>query len=205
MFTGLVEETARVLSLEPSGEGGARRLRVAASRTVEGTAIGDSIAVNGCCLTVTNIDGGALGFDLLAETLARTSLGELAPGSRRSLVNLERALPVNGRLGGHFVQGHVDAAAEVLAVEPEGKGGDYRVSVALPPEFAHYVVFKGSIAIDGVSLTVAAVGGDSFSICLIPHTLSATHLHQLRAGDRVNLEFDLLAKYVERLMARPRT
>ncbi len=201
MFTGLVEETAQVISLEAIADGGQWRLRVAAERVIEGTAIGDSIAVNGCCLTVTHIKEGHLDFDLLAETLSRTAFAELLPGSRRSLVNLERALPVNGRLGGHFVQGHVDATAEVLAAEPEGEGGDYRLTIALPPEFAQYVVFKGSIAIDGVSLTVAVVDASSLSVCLIPHTLAATHLHELRAGDRVNLEFDLLAKYVERLMA----
>lgn len=201
MFTGLVEETARVIGLEVVESSGQWRLRVEAARVVEGTAIGDSIAVNGCCLTVTRIAGGELDFDLLAETVSRTSLAELTPGSERSLVNLERALPVNGRLGGHFVQGHVDASATVLAAEPDGTGGDYRLTIALPPEFARYVVFKGSIAVDGVSLTVATVDETSFSLCLIPHTLGATNLRELKAGNHVNLEFDLLAKYVERLVA----
>jgi len=192
MFTGLVEETGRVVTLS----GG--RLGVAAERALEGTRVGDSIAVNGCCLTVTEIAGGLLAFDLLEETLARTSLGALRPGS---LVNLERALAVGERLGGHFVQGHVDTAAEILRLETEpAGGGDTRLTIALPGEFARYVVFKGSIAVDGISLTVAEVTPEAFTLCIIPHTLAHTHLHRARAGDRVNLEFDLLAKYVEGLL-----
>ncbi len=197
MFTGLIEETARVLALHP-GTGGTTRLELAASRVCEGTQVGDSIAVNGCCLTVARLEeGGRLSFDLLEETLARTSLGGVHPGS---VVNLERALAANARLGGHFVQGHVDATGEVLAIGAE-PGGDFRVEIALPEAFARYVVFKGSIAIDGISLTVAELGTESFSVCIIPHTRAATNLGTLERGERVNLEFDLLAKYLERLTA----
>ena len=190
MFTGLVEETARVTALEGT------RLSLAAQRVLEGTRVGDSIAVNGCCLTVTAMTGEGLTFDLLAETLARTNLGALRPGS---LVNLERALAVGERLGGHVVQGHIDETAEILRLEQE-PGGDTRLTIALSPASGRYVVFKGSIAVDGISLTVAQVDPGSFTLCIIPHTLAQTHLHRARPGDRVNLEFDLLAKYVERLL-----
>ena len=134
-------------------------------------------------------------FDLLAESLDRTNLGHLKPGHP---VNLERALRVDGRLGGHFVQGHVDGTAQVVALEE--KGPDLRIDIALPEEFARYVVYKGSIAINGVSLTVAAVNPSHFSVWVIPHTLENTNLGDLEAGDLVNLEFDILAKYVERLL-----
>ncbi len=192
MFTGLVEETAPLLALELTATGG--RLWLAAPGICPGTRVGDSVAVNGCCLTVTQIDGEQLAFDLLGETLARTNLGDLAPGA---LVNLERALPANGRLGGHFVQGHIDCTSPVLAFEP--RGDDWRLEIALPDAYARYVVEKGSIAVDGVSLTVAEVGEASLVLWIIPHTLAATRLGALAPGARVNLEFDLLAKYLERL------
>ncbi len=196
MFTGLVEEVATVAALRSTAEGGAA-LAVEASLVGEGTRPGDSIAVNGCCLTVTALEGGRLAFDLLAETLARTNLGALRPGAA---VNLERALPANGRLGGHFVQGHVDCTSPILALEASAAPApDHRLEIALPPEFARYVVFKGSIAVNGVSLTVAEVREASFVLWIIPHTLAATNLGKLRAGDCVNIEFDLLAKYMEKL------
>jgi riboflavin synthase len=161
----------------------------------DGVAIGDSVAVNGCCLTVVERSGPTLEFDLLAETLRKTNLGALTAGAP---VNLERSLPADGRIGGHFVQGHIDIASEVIALDPLGT--DYRLEVALPPAFARYVAYKGSVAIDGISLTVAEILPASFVVWLIPHTMSVTNLHTRRGGDRVNLEFDLLAKYVERML-----
>jgi riboflavin synthase len=194
MFTGLVEETGAIVSLDRS-EGGAR-LRLRAPIIAAGVALGDSVAVNGCCLTVTAQDGESLEFDLLAETLARTNLGELAGGTS---VNLERALAANARLGGHFVQGHIDTTAEILAFE--AVKADRRLEIALPDEFARYVAYKGSIAVDGISLTVAEIREKSFVLWIIPHTWKMTNLSARRAGERVNLEFDLLAKYVDRLVA----
>ena len=161
--------------------------------------IGDSIAVNGCCLTVTARDGERVSFDLLAETLRLTNLGALLPGVK---VNLEPALGAGAKLGGHFVQGHVDTAAEVLDFSPHG--ADFRLEVALPAEFAQYVAFKGSIAVDGISLTVAEVKDASFVCWIIPHTRAVTNLAARKKGERVNLEFDLLAKYVERIVSRKR-
>ena len=192
MFTGLVEETARIVSVEPIG--GGARLTLEASVVLEGTHAGDSIAVNGCCLTITAMEGNRLSFDLLAETLDKTNLGDQKPGS---VANLERALAAYGRLGGHFVQGHVDTTARVLALEPHGQ--DHRMEIELPRAFARYVAYKGSISINGISLTAAEVREASVVIWLIPHTMEVTNLHTLKAGDRVNVEFDMLAKYLERL------
>ncbi|HTF13731.1 MAG TPA: riboflavin synthase [Burkholderiales bacterium] len=194
MFTGLVVETGELLSLGRTGA--SARLTLRAPAVGPAARVGDSIAVNGCCLTVTTRDGETLGFDLLAETLRLTNLGDLAPGAR---VNLESALGATAKLGGHFVQGHVDATAEVLDFSPHGQ--DHRLEVALPPEFAQYVVFKGSIAVDGISLTVAEVRERSFVCWIIPHTRDVTNLRERRKGERVNLEFDLLAKYVERIVS----
>jgi len=192
MFTGLVEETARIVAVEPIG--GGARLTLEAAVVLEGTQAGDSIAVNGCCLTITTITGNRLSFDLLAETLDKTNLGDQKQGS---VANLERALAANGRLGGHFVQGHVDTTARILALEPHGQ--DHRLEIELPREFARYVAYKGSISINGISLTAAEVKEASVVIWLIPHTMEVTNLHTLKAGDRVNVEFDMLAKYLERL------
>jgi len=197
MFTGLVIETGELLSLERTGE--SARLTLRAPVIGPSAQIGDSVAVNGCCLTVTVRDGEKLGFDLLAETLRLTNLGDLAGGAR---VNLEPALGAGAKLGGHFVQGHVDTAAELLDFSPHGQ--DFRLEVALPAEFAQYVAFKGSIAVDGISLTVAEVREASFVCWIIPHTREVTNLATRRKGERVNLEFDLLAKYVERIVARQR-
>ena len=194
MFTGLVEETGALIALERTKVGAHLTLR--APLVADDARLGDSIAVNGTCLTVVARDGEKLGFDLLEETLVRTNLGALHEGAA---VNLERALAANARLGGHFVQGHIDCTAGVLALEPHG--ADHRIEIALPAEFAHLVVVKGSIAVDGISLTVAEVREASFIVWIIPHTLAQTNLRTRRAGDRVNLEFDLLAKYLDRMLA----
>ena len=193
MFTGLVVETGECVSLISNRE--SARLVLRAPEVGPGAAIGDSISVNGCCLTVVERNADVVTFDLLAETLRRTSLGQLAPGSR---VNLEPALSAGTKLGGHFVQGHVDTAAKIIDFSEHG--ADYRLEVELPREFAAYVAYKGSIAIDGISLTVAEVKPASFVCWIIPHTRSVTNLAERKAGDVVNLEFDLLAKYVERIM-----
>lgn len=194
MFTGLVVETGECLALELIGE--SARLALRAPVVGPTAEIGDSIAVNGCCLTVVELDGDRLVFDLLAETLKRTSLGQLAPGRR---VNLEPALSAGAKLGGHFVQGHVDVAAPILDFSP--RGGDFRLEVQLPKEFAGYVAYKGSIAVDGISLTVAEVREASFVCWIIPHTRTVTNLSERKPADLLNLEFDLLAKYVERILA----
>jgi riboflavin synthase len=192
MFTGLVEETAEVVAMEKT-TGGAR-LHVTTPTPWIDLALGESIAVNGCCLTLATISD-TLSFDLLDETLRRTNLGLLP---NHAVVNLERALPANGRLGGHFVQGHIDSVGEILGFT--ASGADHRLEIALPEAFAQYAVFKGSIAVDGISLTVAELKPDSFTLWIIPHTMQCTNLHHRAAGDLVNLEFDLLAKYLERLV-----
>jgi riboflavin synthase len=199
MFTGLVEELGEVVSLEQAPSAGVR-LKLRAALIEPGARLGDSIAVNGCCLTVAAKEDGLLCFDLLRETLARTSLGGVQPGG---CVNLERALAAGGRLGGHFVQGHVDCTAEIVALER--RGADVRLEVALPDGGARYFVEKGSIAVDGISLTVAEVKEKSFVLWIIPHTLEHTNLGRQRVGEKVNLEYDLLAKYVERMLAHRST
>ena len=195
MFTGIVESCGTVAALKPVATGA--RLLVLADFAGE-LSMGESVAVNGACLTATAIDPetGAVAFDLLAETLRVTNLGDLAAGDS---VNLERALPANGRLSGHFVQGHVDTVSEILEWEPVGQ--DHRLTVALPAEFGRYAIRKGSICVDGVSLTVADLADDRFTVWIIPHTVVVTNLCAAAPGKRVNLEFDLLAKYLERLAA----
>jgi riboflavin synthase len=195
MFTGLIEEIGSVILLE-TGERGAQ-LQIVAPHVAEKIQIGDSVAVNGCCLTVAAHRGDQLTFDLLEETSERTNLKALRRDSR---VNLERALAADGRLGGHFVQGHVDCAARILAAETNG--ADQRLEIELPAAFAHYVAYKGSIAVNGVSLTVAELLPESFSVWIIPHTKAQTNLGAARTGELVNLEFDLIAKYLERLLDR---
>ena len=191
MFTGIVETCGEVVALKPVATGA--ELWVAASFANE-VALGESVANNGACLTVTEVADGAMRFDLLHETLRLTNLGELKPGDP---VNLERSLRVGDRLSGHFVQGHVDACAEVLAYERVGQ--DHRFEVALPAEFAHLIVHKGSICVNGISLTVAELHEASFALWIIPHTHEVTNLRSVRAGSRVNLEFDLLAKHLARI------
>ena len=195
MFTGLIEEVGTVVALRANDQ--AKRLEIAAPSLAENVRVGDSVAVNGCCLTVALRHGHQLTFDVLEESLGRTNLKNLRPESR---VNLELALSASARLGGHFVQGHVDCAASILALER--KGADFRLEIELPPEFAQYVAYKGSIAVDGISLTVAEVRPKSFAVWIIPHTRAQTNLATARCGDLVNLEFDLLAKYVERTLDR---
>jgi len=192
MFTGLVEATGEIIRVEPRQDGARLSLRAPFAAEVGS---GDSIAVNGCCLTAVALDSETIAFDLLRETLDRTNLGPLVRGS---IVNLERALAANARLGGHFVQGHVDDTAEVIGFSQSG--ADWRLEVALADRFARYVVHKGAIAIDGISLTVAELRDSSFVCWIIPHTREVTNLKDRRTGDRVNLEFDLLAKYVERIV-----
>ena len=196
MFTGLIEEVGSVLGIHATDRG--PRLQVVAPRLAEKVQIGDSIAVNGCCLTVAAHRAEQLAFDLLAETLDRTNLKALRQESR---VNLERALAADGRLGGHFVQGHVDCTARILALEKNG--ADHRLEIELPADFAHYIAHKGSIALNGISLTVAELSENSFAVWIIPHTRSQTNLDTARADDLVNLEFDLIAKYLERMLDRP--
>lgn len=195
MFTGLIEEVGRVRWLRRSERG--TQLQVAAPFIAAGLREGDSVAVNGCCLTATSIRDGALTFDLLGETLERTNLRTLRP---ESPVNLERALAANGRLGGHFVQGHIDCSARVLEFTAEG--ADYRLAVELSENFAHYAAFKGSIALNGISLTIAELLPASFAVWIIPQTRRATNLATLQPNDLLNIEFDLIAKYVERMLPR---
>jgi len=195
LFTGIVEAVGTVVAVEPAGE--LLRFVVRAPELVTGARIGDSIAVRGACLTVTRIADGTLCFEAVRETLARTALDELAPGAR---VNLERALRADARLDGHVVQGHVDGVGRVVELRREGD--DVRLFVACPGEVAEHLVEKGSVSIDGVSLTVVGVRDDGFDVALIPHTLEVTTLGSLAPGDRVNLEADVLAKYVRRSVER---
>jgi len=191
MFTGIVEERGAVRSAGPD------RLEVACRTVAADTRVGDSISVNGVCLTAVEVDEGRLAFDLSPETVKRTTLGDLAEDDP---VNLERPVTLATRLGGHLVQGHVDGVGEVVEVEADGEGA--RMRVRAPDELSRYLVEKGSVAVDGVSLTVAGIEGARFEVALIPHTLDATTLGARGPGDRVNLETDVLAKYVERLMRR---
>jgi riboflavin synthase len=195
MFTGLIEEVGRVRWIRRSERG--TQLQLAASIMATDLRVGDSVSVNGCCLTATSIRDGGLTFDLLAETLERTNLRALRP---ESPVNLERALAADGRLGGHFVQGHIDCTARVL--DFKANGADYRLEVELPGDFAHYAAFKGSIALNGISLTIAELLPASFAVWIIPHTRRETNLAGLQPNDLLNIEFDLLAKYVERMLPR---
>jgi riboflavin synthase len=173
------------------------QIQIAAPAIAKGAHRGDSIALNGCCLTVANHRNEFIVFDLLQETLDRTNLRHLRPDA---VVNLERPLLATGRLGGHFVQGHIDCSTRILAYEK--KGDDYRLDVELPPEYAHLIVPKGSVAISGISLTVGEIHSAHFTVWIIPHTRKATNLHTAKAGDFVNLEFDVLAKYVDRMLFR---
>lgn len=195
VFTGIIEETGKVLSLTRSAAGA--QLVVRAKIVAENLRIGDSVAINGCCLTVTHLENNELSFDLLNETLHCANLEDAHTGSS---VNLERALAANGRIGGHFVQGHIDCATPVISNEQVG--ADTRLEISLPSQFARYVVAKGSIAVNGISLTVAEVTEISFIVWVIPHTMEITNLRSIKTGERVNLEFDMLAKYVERILGR---
>ncbi len=194
MFTGIVEEMGTVCGVTRGRHSAV--LRVQASRVLEGTRVGDSIAVNGICLTVTSLSGGTFTADVMHETLNRSSLARVSVGSR---VNLERAMAADGRFGGHIVAGHVDGLGTVTDLRRDDNAVWY--TVACGPELLRYIVEKGSITVDGVSLTVAAVSGRDFSVSVIPHTVRQTVLQERRRGDCVNLETDVIGKYVEKLLA----
>ncbi|MEO7413731.1 MAG: riboflavin synthase [Opitutaceae bacterium] len=193
MFTGIVEEKGKVVAFTQGAE--AWRLQIAAAVTLAGAAVGDSIAVNGCCLTIARFDVQHLFFDVLEETRRLTNFSALAPDAP---VNLERSLQFGGKIGGHFVTGHIDGMGVIEILEQ--RGNDYYLRVRAPEDAGRYLIHKGSIAIDGISLTVAEVERDAFAVWLIPHTLAATNVRGRRAGEKVNLEFDLLGKYVEKLL-----
>lgn len=194
MFTGIVEETGTVVSFVEQDS--AWRLVLEAHVVTQGLQLGDSVAVNGCCLTAVEFSEDRIEFDLLAESVRLTSIQGVGPGGQ---VNLERALLPTTRMGGHFVSGHVDGTGVIEAIEPRGK--DFYLRIKPDPGMLRYIVSKGCIAIDGISLTVAEVDDAGFAIWLIPHTMEVTNLHTKRAGDLVNLEYDLVAKYVEKLFA----
>jgi riboflavin synthase len=193
IFTGLIMEAGRVRRIDRQADGA--RLLIEARKVLEGTRIGDSIAINGVDLTVTEMGSDYFAAQLSPETLKRSTLGSLRLGAR---VNLERALAVGERMGGHMVQGHVDGTGVLVSVVPEGNA--YRMRFRAPRELMRYIAMKGSIAVDGISLTVAGLGQDSFEVAIIPYTWRETNLSDLRPGDEVNLEVDVLAKYVERLI-----
>jgi riboflavin synthase len=199
MFTGIVEELGRVRTIVPNA--GGARIDIDATTVLDDATIGASIAVNGCCLTVVELGDGHWAADAVVETLARTNLGALAPGDP---VNLERPVRLADRLGGHLVQGHVDGTGAVRAREPQPDGSEL-FDFDAPADVLRYVVHKGSITVDGISLTVAAVLDDGFQSAVIPHTLAVTTLGARGAGARVNLEVDLIAKYVERLLVSDRS
>lgn len=194
MFTGLIEEVGRIVAVRRQAQSAVLSIR--GPKVASDLAIGDSVAVNGACLSVTALRGDVFNVDVSAETLRRTTLDRASPGQ---LVNLERALRLGDRLGGHIVQGHVDAVGTVRSIVPEGNS--YRLTIDAPPSVMRYVVEKGSIAVDGISLTVAGVDEHGFWIAVIPQTMKDTTLAGARPGTRVNLEVDLLAKYVERMLA----
>jgi riboflavin synthase len=194
VFTGIVRELGRIDAIEAGTDG--TRLRVHAPKTAAGTSVGDSIALNGVCLTATAVADDAVVFEAVPETLSRTALGRLASGEA---VNVEPALRTGEPVGGHIVQGHVDGVGRIRASEPAG--GGRRLEVEIASELECYVVEKGSVALQGVSLTVAALAPGCFTVALVPHTLAATTLGRLAPGDEVNVEVDVLAKHVERLLA----
>jgi len=195
MFTGLIEEVGSVTAVGVSNNGS--QLKIAAPRVAKKIRRGDSLAVSGCCLTLNSRRGDELIFDLLEETIARTNLKTL---QRNQMVNLERAVTASERFGGHFVQGHIDCVSPVITCQKSG--ADFRLEIELPEAFAHYVACKGSIAVNGISLTVADVLPKSFVTWIIPYTKTHTNLDRVQAGDLMNLEFDILAKYVERMVSR---
>jgi riboflavin synthase len=193
MFTGIIEELGQVRRIERRGDGA--RIVIAARTVTEGSSSGSSIAVNGVCLTALEVKPDSFAADVSKETLARSTLGGLQEGSP---VNLERAVTLTTRLGGHIVQGHVDARGEFLGADSHGES--WTVRIAYPKEIARYLVFKGSVAVEGISLTIANLTADFFEIAVIPKTWEVTNLSQLRPGDEVNLETDVIAKYVERIL-----
>ena len=195
MFTGIVEEVGKVTSIRE--ERGTRRLTVAASHLIKELKKGDSIAVSGVCLTTVGISPKSVSFDLAEETWNLTSFSRMHEGA---LVNLELPMRADGRFGGHVVQGHVDGTGEFLALDRIPGAEDYWLHIRIPAELARYVIFKGSLSIEGISLTVAKIEGTEVTVAIIPHTVKTTNLKSLRAGDPVNLEADLIAKYVEKML-----
>ena len=196
MFTGIIEELGTIASVEPRAAGA--RLRVACGLVLADAFEGASIAVNGVCLTAVDLRAGSFAADLAPETLRRSNLGDLQAGSR---VNLERPMSPGGRLSGHIVQGHVDGSGELIALESLGND-NWWMKVRVPDELDRWLVFKGSVAIDGISLTVASLEGGVLAVTIVPHTYENTNLKGRRPGDRLNIECDILAKYVEKLVAR---
>lgn len=197
MFTGLIEEVGRITSIQEVQ--GKRRITVAASHVTKELKIGDSIAVSGVCLTAVDVKPDSFGADLAAETWTRTSFSRITEGAA---VNLELPLKADGRMGGHMVQGHVDGTGKFIALEPIPGAKDFWLHIEIPAELEKYVVFKGSIAIEGISLTVAKLDGTRLTIAIIPHTCEMTNLGSLNPGDPVNVETDILAKYLEKWMTR---
>ena len=194
MFTGIIEELGTVQSVEERGENA--RIVIGAGIVTENTNHGDSIAVNGVCLTALDVRPDSFAADVSRETLQRSTLGALKPGTR---VNLERAVTQATRLGGHMVQGHVDARGQLVSVADHGES--WTIRIGFPDEIARYLVFKGSVAVEGISLTIAALADDYFEVAIIPKTWEVTNLSRLKPGDSVNLEVDVIGKYVERLLA----
>ena len=196
MFTGIIEEVGRVQAVQLTGE--QRRLTVSCSKLLPQLKQGDSVAVSGVCLTAVDLTQDAFTADLAQETWMRTSFSRLKPGAR---VNLELPMRANGRFDGHVVQGHVDGTGSLLSLEPIPDGHDYRLTMTVPAELTRYIVEKGSLGIEGISLTVAAIHRTQVEIAIIPHTAEMTNLRSLKPGDPLNLEVDVIAKYVEKMMA----
>jgi len=195
MFTGIIEEVGRVIALTHEQEN--RRLTVSSSRLVKELQTGDSIAVSGVCLTAVEITPATFAADLAEETWNRTSFSRIRPGA---LVNLELPMRADGRFGGHMVQGHVDGTGSLVALEPIANTDNFWLRIEVPPELARYVIFKGSLSIEGISLTVAGIEGTKVTVAIIPHTVEMTNLQSLKPGDPLNLEVDLIAKYVEKML-----
>lgn len=195
MFTGIIEEVGKIAGIRR--ENGKRRLKVSAPRLTKELKKGDSVAVSGVCLTTVEVDSGSFGTDLAEETWNLTSFSRIKPGA---LVNLELPMRLDGRLGGHLVQGHVDGTGKFVSLDKIPDAEDYWLRIEIPPELARYVIFKGSLSIEGISLTVARIEGTAVTVAIIPHTAEMTNLTSLRRGDPVNLEVDMIAKYVEKMM-----
>lgn len=195
MFTGIIEEVGAIAAVKVSGE--KRRLTISCAKLLPELKVGGSIAVNGVCLTAVDLDAGSFSADLAQETWRRTSFARLSKGA---LVNLELPMRANGRFDGHVVQGHVDGAGTLISLEPVPNGNDYQLALNVPSELTRYIVEKGSLTIEGISLTVAAIEGTKVGVAIIPHTAEVTNLRSLRPGDPLNLEVDVIAKYVERMI-----
>jgi riboflavin synthase len=195
MFTGIIEEVGRVIRI--AQDKGNRRLTVSSTHLVKELKKGDSIAISGVCLTAIDLKPGSISFDLAEETWNRTSFSRIKEGA---LVNLELPMRADGRFGGHIVQGHVDGTGTFLALDPIPNADDYWLHIEIPQDLARYVIYKGSLSIEGISLTVAKIEGTAVTVAIIPHTIEMTNLKSLKAGDPVNLEVDMIAKYVEKMM-----